>query len=161
MYKKMLMEAKAKGITSEKSMWDGIDSVEEMLCVVKEEHPNLYWSFIRKQHGVLYNGHYSEEFAQHDISKLRYTNKAGEKKEGGYWTAQAVDDATKKFQFHPGVNLWDKWVAFNVVYSDLCKKFDDAQILEIGYLIYFADEDWPGNSATKIWDYMCCKYSKQ
>lgn len=158
MYKKMLEEAKNKGLTSEKMMWDGVDSVEDMLCVMKKEHPDMYWKFIRKQHGILFSKHYSEEFAQHDTAQLRYTNKNGERKEGAYWTIEQVEDATKKYVFPAGVNKYDKWVAFNVAYSDLCRKMDDAQVLDTAYLFFFADEDWGENSSTKIWDYMCCKY---
>lgn len=157
MYKKMIEAARASGHTSEKIMWNSIDSLEQVLCVMEREHPDMYWNFIRKQHGMLYNGHYSEEFAMYDVKHLRYTNKNGDKKEGAYWTAEQVEDATKKYQFPAGVNKWDKWVAFNVAYSDLCKKFDDAQILDAAFLLYFADEDWKDSSSTKIWDYMCCK----
>lgn len=160
MYKKMMEDAKVKGYASEKMMWDAIDDVQDMLCIMNKEHPEKYWKFIRKQHGMLYSRHYSDEFAQWDLSQLRYTNKAGEKKEGSYWSIEQVEEATKRFVFPSGVNKYDKWVAFNVAYSDLCRKFDDTQILEMAYLFFFADEDWGENSSTKIWDYMCCKWGK-
>jgi hypothetical protein len=64
-----------------------------------------------------------------------------------------VEEATKGFIFPSGVNKWDKWVAFNAAYADFCKKFDDDQILEIGYLFYFADTDF--SKEGKIWLYMC------
>lgn len=157
MYKKMIEDAKAKGLTSDKAMWESIDELDEMLCVIKKEHPDKYWKFIRKQHGIMYNNHYDEEFARWDIEQLRYTNKKGEKKEGAYWSVEQLEEATKGFIFPNGVNKWDKWVAFNAAYADFCKKFDDAQILEIGYLFYFADEDWQGRN--KIWEYTCLNYS--
>lgn len=31
-YKEMLEHAKAKGLASEKTMWDSIDDIEDMLC---------------------------------------------------------------------------------------------------------------------------------
>lgn len=161
MYKKMIEDARAKGLTSDKAMWESIDELDDMLCVMKKEHPDKYWKFIRKQHGIMYNNHYDEEFAMWDVEQLRYTNKKGEKKEGAYWSVEQVEEATKGFIFPSGVNKWDKWVAFNAAYADFCKKFDDAQILEIGYLFYFADEDWKGsNSSIKVWDYFCCNYCK-
>jgi hypothetical protein len=46
------------------------------------------------------------------------------------------------------------------MHSDLCKKMDDAQVLEAAYSFYFADEDWPCGSSTKVWDYVCCKHRK-
>ena len=64
MYKKMIEDAKAKGLTSDKAMWESIDELDDMLCVMKKEHPDKYWKFIRKQHGIMYNNHYDEEFAR-------------------------------------------------------------------------------------------------
>ena len=80
MYKKMIEEAKSKGLTSEKIMWQSVDDIDDILCVMKKEHPDMYWEFIRKQHGLLYGNHYTEDFAVWDVSKLKYTNKKGEKK---------------------------------------------------------------------------------
>lgn len=155
----MMEDAKTKGITSEKMMWQSIDDVDDMLCALKIEHPDKYWKFIRKTHEALYNGHYTEEFARHDVEKIQYTNKAGEKKQGPYWSVDQVEDATRRYQFPQSVNKWDKWVAANAAYSDFCRKFDDSQILDIMYLFYFADEDWKGSTATKIWDYMYEKFN--
>ena len=156
-YRKMIEEAKAKGLTSERIMYQSVDDIDDMLCVMKKEHPDMYWSFIRKQHSVLYGNHYTEEFALWDVSQLRYTNKKGEKKEGGYWTMEQVEQATKGMSFPTGVTKWDKYVAANASYADFCKRFDDAQILDIMYLFFFADEDWKGKG--KIWEYMNLNYS--
>ena len=60
--------------------------------------------------------------------------------------------------FPSGVNKWDKLVAYNAAYADWSKKFDDAQILDIAYLFYFADEDWK-HPSTKVWDYMCLAHT--
>lgn len=77
---------------------------------------------------------------------------------GAYWTCEQVEEATKTMSFPGGTTKWDKFVAFNLAKSDFCKKFDDAQILQIGYLLFFADEDWSARgSATKVWDYVACK----
>lgn len=158
MYKKMIEDAKAMGLTSEKMMWESTDEVEDMLCALKKEHPDKYWKFIRKTHGILFKGHYTEEFAMHDVKHLKYTNKRGEKKEGEYWSVEFVEEATRGMSFPAGVNKWDKYVAANAAYADFCKKFDDAQILELMYLSYFADEDWK-HPDIKVWEYFFCKYS--
>lgn len=159
MYKKMMQDAQAQGLTSEKMMWDSVDDVEDMLCALYKEHPDKYWHFIRKTHGLLFKGHYTEEFAIHDVKHLKYTNKKGEKKEGPYWTVEQIEEATKGLNFPSGVNKWDKYVAYNVVYSDNCKGFDDAQILDMAYLQFFHDEDFP--HSTKIWDYMCMIWKRK
>lgn len=155
----MLVEAQAKGLTSEKYMWESIDDLEEILCMVKEMSPGTYWKYIRKIHSKIYKGHYDEAFANHDVKHLSYTDKSGVKRTGPHWTVEQVEDATKSFVFPQSTNKWDKWVAANVVYSDLCRKFDDAQILQATHLMFFADEDFD-NPATKIWWYMSSKLNK-
>lgn len=155
----MLESAKSAGLASEKTMWAGLESVSEMLCVMKREHPDMYWKFIREQHGVIYGNHYSEDFAMYDVEQMAHTNKEGKKESGGYWTLSQIEDATRSMQFPSGTNKWDKYVAFNSAHSDLCRKFDDDTILKIAHTFFFADEDWPTD--TKIWDYMCCKAEEE
>lgn len=162
MYKKMIEDAKAQGLTSEKMMWESTDDVEDMLCALKKEHPDKYWKFIRKTHGMLYKGHYTEDFARHDVEHIQYTNKKGEKKEGEYWSVEQVEEATKSMTFPSGVNKWDKYVAFNSMKADICKEFDDEQVLKAGYMFFFKDEDWDSKDGSydKVWRYMNCKYNK-
>ena len=152
MYRKMMEDAKAMGLTSEKMMWESVDDVQDMLCALKMEHPDKDWHYIRKTHGILFKGHYTEDFAIHDVKHLKYTNKKGEKKEGPRWTVDEIEEATKGLSFPSGVNKWDKYVAYNVVYSDVCKKFDEAQVLDLAYLQFFDDEDYA--HPDKIWCYM-------
>ena len=161
MYRKMIEDAKAQGLTSEKTMWANIEDIQELLSDLKESHPEEYWHFIRKTHGVLFKGHYTEEFALHDVKHLKYTDDKGEKHEGPHWTVDEVEAATKGMSFPSGVNKWDKYVAFNASWADWCKKQNVEKVLETGYLFYFADEDWSSQgSPTKVWDYFCCKYRK-
>ena len=165
-YSEMIQEAKSKGLTTETMMWESVEDVEMILCQMKKEHPKEYWAFLRKQHGRLYQNHYTEDFAKHDVNKLIWKDKEGIKHDGAYWTCEQIDDATKGMTFPNGVTKWDKFVAFNLAKSNLCKQFDDADILKIGYLFFFADEDWDNTengsvSSTKVWEYVCCKYSKK
>ena len=145
----------------EAKMWASVAVLSEALEPMKETDKENYWCILRKMYGVMSDGHYNEEFAMYDVSMIEYTGRNGEKKRGGYWSADQVEDATRGFRFPSGVNKWDKYVAFNLMYSDLCKKMDDAQVLDAAYLFYFADEDWPGGSSTKVWDYVCCKHNKR
>lgn len=157
-YKDMVMKAKAAGVTTEKTMWESIDSFSELLDELKESHPDLYWEFMRKQMGIMYHDHYDEAFALYDVAQLSWTDKSGMKHTGAHWTADQVEQATAGMHFPANTNKWDKYVAFNAAYSDLAKEFDDAQILKAGFLLYFADEDW--GSPTKIWEYMSHKPAK-
>ena len=155
-----LVQKYGKG-QGEAKMWASVAVLSEALEPMKETDKENYWCILRKMYGVMSDGHYNEEFAMYDVSMIEYTGRNGEKKRGGYWSADQVEEATRGFRFPSGVNKWDKYVAFNLMFSDLCKKMDDAQILDAAYLFYFADEDWPGGSSTKVWDYVCCKHSKR
>lgn len=157
-YRHMVDQAKKAGVTNEKTMWESIDSFSELLEELEESHPDLFWMFMRKQHGIMYHGHYDEMFALYDVSQIRYTNKAGEKKQGAHWTVDQIETATAGLRFPQNVNKWDKYVAYNLFASDMCKEFDDASILKAAYLFFFADEDWDGDD--KVWRYVCCKMHK-
>lgn len=157
-YRKMVDHAKRAGVTNEKTMWESIDSFSDLLEELEESHPVLYWAFMRKQQGIMYGGHYNEEFALYDVEQIHYTTKSGEKKYGAYWTVDQVEAATAGMRFPPGTTRWDKFVAMNLAHSDFCKEFDDATILKIGYVFFFMDEDW--GSDTKVWDYVSCKPHK-
>lgn len=154
-----LVQKYGKGL-GESKMWQSVSVLSEALEPMKESDKNGYWCTMRKMHNVMSDGHYNEEFAMYDVSHIEYTNRAGERKQGAYWSVEQVEEATKGYKFPAGVNKWDKYVAFNGMRADLCKKFDDAQVLDAAFAFFFADEDWGNNSSTKIWDYMCCKYKK-
>ena len=112
---------------------------------------------MRKQHGRLYKNHYTEDFAEHDVSKLAWTDKEGKRHEGGHWTREQVKEATKTMVFPQGTTDCDKYVAFNATFSDLCKVVDDERtILKIAHQFWFADEDAPEG---KIWIYMCAMHT--
>lgn len=154
-YKDMVEKAQEYGLTNEKIMWESIDSLSDLLCMMRKEHPDKYWAFMREQHGLMYGNHYDQEFAEWDVAHITYTNRANEKKSGGYWTAEQIEQATAGMKFPTGTTKWDKFVAFNNAYADFCRKFEDGDVLEIGYLMFFGDEDWGSN--TKIWEYMAHK----
>lgn len=147
----MLMEAKKKGLTTENKMWESIDALSPMLAMMKEEHPEEYGRFMRNQHEMLYGPHYDEHFSHKDVDELEYTDKDGMKHKGAHWTKDEVLAATAGMTFHNSVTPCDKYVAFNSMYSDLCKDFTDEDILKIGYIYFFKDEDAPDG---KIWKYM-------
>ena len=151
-YKHMVEQARQTGTTNEKTMWESIESFSELLEELKEAHPELYWEFMRSQHGIMYHGHYDESFAMYDVAQMHYTGKTGEKHSGPHWTAEQIEQATAGMKFPAGTTRWDKYVAFNAMWADLSKGFDDGEVLKAAFLFYFADEDWPGDS--KVWDYM-------
>lgn len=141
----MIEEAKAKGLTSERIMWDSVDDLDDMLCEMKREHPEKYWKFMRKQHGLLYNNHYDKTFAEWDVEQMKPL--------GAYWTANQIEDATKTMVFPNGTTVWDKYVAFNAFANDLHGVLPDDQILKAAHAFWFADKDFKKEG--KIWMYVC------
>lgn len=150
-YKDLIKNARANGVATEKAMWESIDSLNEMLCILKEEHPELYMNFMREQHEVLHGPHYDKHFAEVDVDEICYINASGEKRSGAHWSVEQISNATKGMSFPSGTTDWDKYVAFNSFFSDLCTIFEEEQILKGAYTFYFADEDAPTG---KIWHYM-------
>ena len=157
-YKSMIAEAKSKGLTSEEKMWESIKQLGESLAIIKESNPEMYWNIMRTQHGIMFNRHYSEEFAKHDVDQIFYTDADGKEHEGAYWTMDEIKDILQKHKHPSDVNIYDAFVAYNVMYADLNKKFSDEQIVDAAYLFFFMDEDWSDeDDTTKIWDYMYYK----
>lgn len=155
-YLDLLTQAKTLGVTSEKKMWESVEQLSKDLAPIEAAHPHVYWRILRNQHAIMYNRHYSEKFANHDVNQLRYVNASGMECNGPHWSRAEVTAATNGLKFHQKVNDWDKYVAFNAMYADLCAEMDDEAIIRAAYLFYFNDKDWQPeeDDCTKIWDYM-------
>lgn len=157
-YIQLIDHARATGVANEKKMNAAIEQMSCDLESIKAEQPELYWRILRHQHAVLYDRHYSEKFANHDVNRLEY----GEPDEegmptlhGAHWTRAQIMEATRSMEFHPKVNDWDKYVAFNAMYADLCTDMKEEEIIRAAYLFYFRDADWQKeDDCTKIWDYI-------
>lgn len=154
-----LIEKHGKG-KGEAVMWETARLVSDFIKPMKNANKKEYWHLMRQVYGLMSGCHYNEEFAMWDVSQIEYTDKGGKPHKGAYWSCEQVEESTKGMTFPNGTTKWDVFVAMNLAKSDFCKKFDDEQILQIGYLFFFADEDWSENgkgSSTKVWDYICCK----
>ena len=151
-YSDMLYRAKENGNFTDKMMKDSIESIDDLLCFIKEKYPDKYWEFMREQHAIMNNNHYTEDFAKYDVDQIHYIDKDGKNRYGAHWSVEEIEKATIGLSFPVGTTKWDKYVAFNSMYADLCKNFDEGQILNAAYLFYFCDEDAPEG---KIWKYIC------
>lgn len=154
-----LIEKYGKG-KGEAVMWETTRLVSDFIKPMKETNRKEYWRLLREVYGKMSGGHYNEEFALHDVSQIEYTDKEGKSHTGAYWTCEQTYEATREMKFPSGTTKWDIFVALNLAKSDFCKKFDDAQIVQIAYLFFFADENWSDDgrvSSTKVWEYVCCK----
>lgn len=132
-----------------------IEVVSEYADNMSMEDETSYNEMMKDLH-VIINGKHFDEFTARDVvSKLSYTDKLGKKLNGPYWTLDQIKQSTSPMSFPSDTTDWDKYVAFNVMYSDLCKSFDDAQIIKAANLFFFHDEDWSENgSGEKIWCYI-------
>lgn len=138
---------KGKG---ESVMWKSTKAISDFLYPMKETNKKEYWSLMRKVFGIMTDGHYNEEFANHDVSEMKPL--------GEHWSRKQIEEATKGMVFNPGVTIDDKYVAFNAFANDLKGTLPDEEILKSAHSFWFADKDWEGND--KIWAYMYCKYKK-
>ena len=159
-YLELVNQARANGVSSEKKMWASIEALSNDLAPIKAAHPHVYWNIMRNQHAILYDRHYSEHFANHDVNHLVWSKQPDGVQmptsgHSPHWTRAEIISATNGMKFHPKVNDWDKYVAFNSMYADLCSEMSDEEILKVAYLFYFCDEDWQPDEddCTKIWDY--------
>lgn len=159
-YKEMIKSAESSGLTSEKAMWTSVNAVDGLLAELKHTDPKMYYKFMRTTHESLFGKHYDQDFAEHDVDMLHYTDSNKMARVGEHWTIDEVVGATRNLVFSNGVTKWDKYVAFNVMYSDLCREMSEPDILKVGYAFFFKDEDWSEEEPiTKIWDYMSCRLS--
>lgn len=154
-YKEMIKAAVASG-KKEETMWQSIEFFSDFLDRLKESDPKEYWRIMRKQSELMFGKHYTEEFAHHDVESMKYQDRDGREKTGEHWSMEEVIDATEGDNFDRSVTDGDKYVACNIIYSDLCNVLTDEKILEVAMTFFFRDEDW--GSPTKVWDYVGAKY---
>lgn len=154
MYKNMIEQARKDGVVNEKAMNASVESIDQLLAQLKDVHPDVYSAFIAKQHEIMYGPHYNELFATIAVAGIEYTDADGKSHKGEYWSIAEIEEATRGLTFPQGTTKYDKYVAYNVMKSDLCKGNDDKAILNDAYNFFFADEDYRGQG--KIWRYMQC-----
>lgn len=120
MYKKMIDEARAKGLTSEKIMLSSIADVEELLQTIKGDHEDVYWKFIKKQHEYLFGCHYNEMFGEWRIEQMFYKDKSGNVHHAPHWSKddyKSTYDVVKS-KIPSSYNWWDFAVTLEMLYSD-------------------------------------------
>lgn len=150
----MIERAQSRGLASEQKMWESVGAIDEVLCKVREEHPDMYWAFMRRQHGLLYDGHYTDDFAEYDVENLMWRDAGGKEHRGAHWTMEEVRKAAEGKDFPAGTTECDKYVAYNVMYSDLCRVLSEEKITDTAYEFFFRDDDYDYAKCGKVWEYM-------
>lgn len=150
-YKKMIASY-AKNGGDEKKMWLAVGIADDAMNYIREQNPDKYECLMRSLNETLNGKHYNEEFALADAEKICYVDANGAEHTGAHWTIDEIETATANKTFPKGTTKWDKYVAYNAFYADLCTALTDDKILAAAYLFWFADKDWKSDG--KIWDYM-------
>lgn len=159
-YIELVKENAAKYRGDEKTMWASVESVSALLERVKEEHPDLYWAFLREQHEAMVGHHFNKAYAEWQVEHMHHKSIDGTEYKGAHWTIEQTNDVLSgiRSKIPAAYNEWDFYVALNAGYHDFCKtakkhlpeKADDL-IIDLAVAFWFDDEDWSG--ATKVWDY--------
>jgi hypothetical protein len=134
------------------NMWQMSDMTLKVGEYMSNPTHDGYECIVRKLSEHLHGKHYCEESAMRDVYKIRYSDNNGAEHRGPHWTVEQVEAATAGKKFPEGTTTWDKYIAYNNTYADLCKILPEEQILKVAYAMWFADEDWKGEG--KIWEYM-------
>ena len=150
---KIIENAKKNGTLTEANMLRSCKETNELLAKAGEgalTNEELV-SFMRRQYELFNGPHYDEDFAKADVAKIQYIGKSNDRRHGEFWSRQQIEEATRGMYFPSGTTSWDKYVAFNVFYSDLCQLLTEDDIIKCAYKFFFDDDDAPSG---KIWRYM-------
>lgn len=159
-YFEIVKENASKFRSDEKTMWASIESVSVLLDKIKEEHPDLYWSFLRDQHEAMVGRHFNEAYAKCEVEKMHHKGTDGVTYKGEHWSLEQTNAVLNgmRSKIPSAYNEWDFYVALNASYHDFCKvakkhvtEKADELIIDLSVAFWFEDEDWVGT--TKVWDY--------
>ena len=156
-----MIEAYGRGKGEEK-MWESIEVISD--AVEKDMDEESRHRLMRKVYCVMSGGHYNEEFAREDVSRLCFADMSGRKHYGPYVTEEKAETIYNQVKGNiPHYNMWDWYVTLNMVMSDssnlLHRWFPDLsdEQLEKHYvelaLNWLDDEDNP-YGMQKVWSYM-------
>lgn len=159
-YYDIVKENAAKFRGDEKTMWASIESVSVLLEKIKEEHPDLYWSFLREQHEAMVGHHFNESYAKWQVEQMHHKGADGVEYKGEHWNIEQTNGVLSgmRSKIPAAYNEWDFYVALNASYHDFCawakRKFAERyeeEVIELALTFWFLDEDW--STKTKVWDY--------
>jgi len=146
----------------EETMWNTVAAVSEAVeASMPEDHRK---ALLRKVYSGMSNGHYNEEFAEEDIKKMYYVDRAGKRHEAPFWPAQAVKEIyeTVKGDIRP-YNVCDFNVTMNMMaaghwallekwFPGMTPEDRNAKTVELA-VNWLNDPDSP-HAESKIWNYL-------
>lgn len=161
-YKTMVADARKTGKGTEKTMEASVAHVSDFMEGLREAHPDLYWDFMRSEHSIMHDNHYSEPFALWDVGQMHHTEANGRVAKGEHFSMAEAETIADDNDIK---NVADVYVAINATWHDKAVLFaewfeaDDVErrVIEDAVTFYFKDEDAPEG---KIWRYMCAMMQK-
>lgn len=143
-------------------MWESVRMLSETLQekLTKEEYADVE----RDMYYSMVGGHYNEQYAHEDVAQMYY-ERDGKKWYAPYWTDQQVEQVYNNVRdkIPSEYNMWDFYVALNMVKSDNCNLFrhwwQGAEDTEIEKKVveatvnYLDDPDNPYGTE-KVWCYL-------
>lgn len=163
-----LVKENARKFTGDESvMWANIELVDELLDDIKEEHPDIYWMFMRKSHELMYGKHFNEEYAKWEVGNMYHIGEDGKTYKGEHWSLEQTNAVFSKYRskINSNYNEYDFYVALNAQYHDVVcvakHHFGSedalaAYIIEEAVAVWFNDADW---SEGKVWDYFAQRHT--
>ena len=146
-------------------MWRSVKVISDAV----EEHmdEDAKHELMRDVYAEMAGGHYNEQMAMEDVSKMYYTDEDGKKMYAPYWTKEQVAGVYDSVKSEiPEYNMWDFFVTLQMVKSDNCpmlkKWFPNATPEEMTQKFvamavnWLKDEDNPFGTE-KIWKYLNSK----
>lgn len=141
---------------SEEVMSKSIELVDVLLMEMQSFSKDKYWLFMRKQQGLMSGGHYDEDFARYDVSKMWHIDKQGRRIEGEHWSLAQAKEVMQSNGISAPNNEYDVYVALNAFWHDLTCVEEDDEIVKLAVAFWFKDADF-SDKVGKIWWYMCNK----
>lgn len=156
-YKQILEQAQLYGCAGEQQRKYAAKRMSDDLMAVEKIDSELYRRILYNQHAVFFGRHYSECMANFVVNAMEYVDMK-EEKCGAHWSYAEIEELTGGMKFHPKVNVWDKYVAYNAMYAVLCTDMEEEEIKKAAYRFYFCDVTWQtDDDCTKVWDSMMQK----
>lgn len=138
-----LIEKYGKG-ASDVKMKELTKVLDDFFDELKEANREKYHCLMRRVMGVLTDGHYDEELALKDVSKMLPL--------GEHWSMKQVEEATRGITFPQGTTKADVYVALNSFANDFKDTLSDSDVIKAAIAFWFNDKDYKGRN--KIWCYM-------
>ena len=162
-----MVKGNARKFTGDESvMWASIEQVSDLLEDIKEPHPDIYWTFMRRAHELMYGKHFDKEYAEWEVEQMHHQSPDGKEHRGAHWTMEQTNAVYDKYRSRlpSDITPGDFYVALNAQYHDLGQWFmehmpdkeaAEGAIIESAVKFWFMDDDWP--TATKVWCYFRMK----